>query len=182
MSLFNNQVIGIGLSASGSNTEPTAEITMGEAKMLCPLIDVRGGAQADRIQIDVALNGNVNVTGSINSGLSVYSMTFLDGPQIPANSLFQDAENGAVHSAMTKYLQSTSIADRVIKIKLFPGVIACQQPSASTNQVATSKPLATFNGVATAVDIVISSEESGSGSLRTMQTRITATGAWSSGN
>lgn len=188
-SLFDSQSIVVG-SAKASTHEPIAKVTMGDSEMTFPMIDISGGSQSDRIQVDVSLDGGINVTGKVNSGVGTYVMTFLDGPLTPRNKLFgelirtkEDGDhlittgipNSNIGTAAEKFLRADSLSSRAIKVQLFTSAVNCIDGVTSYK----SKQVATFVGIATAVEIQLAAEESAGGGVKQIKTRITATGTWS---
>lgn len=73
------------------------------------MIDESRGTQASRLQVDATLDGKLHVVGT-TTGVGTYSAVFYDGPICGEKSK---------ESAIEKYLQLSSIKDRVATIYIY---------------------------------------------------------------
>ena len=155
-----------------SNTGPKAELSLGNGvKLYFPMIDVSKGSQSDRVQVEVTLNGDVNVSGGVNNGIGSYQMQFLDGPLVDLSKL-HGVEKSKIKTdtAAQQYLSAKTLKDRYIKVKLFSAAATCNGSTAKFS----SKPIAEFHGVATTMHITLST----TGNVPTIMTQLDAIGVW----
>lgn len=164
---------GVAVLGTHKNTDggPIASLTIGDnIKLLFPLLDISKGTQTDRIQVDVALDGTINVSGGINNGIGTYQMHFLDGPCIDTKKLFGEDKNSNLKgTAAEQYLNAKALKDRKIKVSIFSPPVTCgSRTTQSTN------PIAVFHGIATSVKITLSTDSD----IRTLVTQVDAIGSW----
>lgn len=172
-SLFNSQGISIIGTHKRADGGPTAKLTMGKGKgveFLFPMLDVSKGVQADRVQVDVTLGGSINVSGGVNNGVGTYQMQFLDGPIIDTEQLFGKKIEGLAPTAAEQYLNAAILQDRQIKVEIISPPVTC--PNGTTKS--STKAMAVFNGIATALHITLSTD----GDMRIIKTQVDAVGGW----
>lgn len=169
MSLFTTQEIGILGQHKSNNGGPVAELFMGDGiKLYFPMIDVSTGTQTDRVQVDVALDGSLHVSGGVNNGVGSYQLVLLDGPLLNTEKLF-GAKHTAKSTAAQQYLSAKTLHDRKIRVKLFTSESWCGQ----TKRIS-SKPIATFSGIANTIRITLTEENDNV----LIKTQIDAIGSW----
>lgn len=169
MSLFTKQEIGILGQHKSNNGGPIAELFMGDGvKLYFPMIEVSTGVQTDRIQVDVALDGSLHVSGGVNNGVGSYQLLLLDGPLLSTEKLFGEKPTSK-STAAQQYLAAKTLHDRKIRVKLFTSESWC----GSTKKVS-SNPIATFSGIANTIRITLSEERD----TVLIKTQIDAVGSW----
>ena len=171
--LFTNPDV-IVIGSHKSNNGPKAELSLGDGtKLYFPMLDVSKGSQTDRIQVDVTLDGSINVSGGVNNGVGSYQMQFLDGPLVDLSQLHGEKINtGNIKgTAAQQYLSAKKLDDRKIIVKIFTSQSSC---NSGKGTVFSSKPMAEFYGIATSIHITVDS----SNDLPTITTQIDAVGSW----
>jgi hypothetical protein len=158
---------------AGDANMPKASLSMGGGKnatvLHFPMVDVSGGGQRDRMQVDVTLAGSLNITGGVNNGVGNYTMTFMDGPILDAEKILGVKKDAKVKTtAVEQFLSAKLLTDRQMSVKLFSPQVTCDK------KAATSKPIAVFHGIAVSIDISLTD----TGEMLFITSKINAVGKW----